>query len=255
MGEKQQQATPAPAADAPAPAPAAAAPERTLVTVKDPLAGIAGSEELFLDGKTHIGVTVTLKASSKESQLSIPDVTQVASGRSPIFITKPVKIEGKNLKAFLEAKKMSPGDKITKLIGDSYIQLGAFYYKADQKKKASEENKELKAKYTSAENAVTDAKTALEGNSADTTKQSALKEKEGLLASAKAACEADNLIQTGVMLMNLDINFGAGLIGNLTGDESLGKLFDVTGASLNILKCDKNQLPALKEYVKQLNAD
>ena len=54
--------------------------------------------------------------------------------------------------------------------------------------------------------------------------------------------------------MSFEIAFDKGIISSLTGDDSFSELFDVTGASLRVLRCDKDTLPDLQAYVKTLTA-
>ncbi len=56
------------------------------------------------------------------------------------------------------------------------------------------------------------------------------------------------------LLMMFSINFkDAGLIETLTGDKALGKLFDITGASVRIFRCPEPSFAVLEEYVRSLS--
>jgi hypothetical protein len=45
-----------------------------------------------------------------------------------------------------------------------------------------------------------------------------------------------------------------GLIKSLTGDDALGKLFDIQGASVRIMRCPPNSYSVLQDYVAELTA-
>ncbi len=147
------------------------------------LSGISG----LLDGGTHVGVAVTLSSGSGVSTLMIPDVTGISKGQ-PVFITRPIVLQGKNLKDFFTAKGITLDKKVTDLIADTEISCQAFYY------------------------------------------------------------------STSIMLMVFQIKFDQGLIASLTGDASLGALFDVKGASLRLLKCPEASLNVLQKYAAGLSA-
>jgi hypothetical protein len=87
---------------------------------------LSGAEKL-LDGETHTGVAVLVTSDGKPSTLMIPDVTKVVDG-APVYITKPIRINGKNLKAFLAKKNVKLPDEVTRLIEDTTISCEAFYY-------------------------------------------------------------------------------------------------------------------------------
>ena len=53
--------------------------------------------------------------------------------------------------------------------------------------------------------------------------------------------------------MMFELNFEKGLIGTLAGDDSLGKLFDINGAKLRVLRCNASSRPVLEEYARQLS--
>jgi hypothetical protein len=64
----------------------------------------------------------------------------------------------------------------------------------------------------------------------------------------------EEIERPGAMLMSFAIKNQAGIIGSLTADEDLGKLFDVVGVSLRVVKCPEARLPELQAYVKELLA-
>jgi hypothetical protein len=87
---------------------------------------LSGAEKL-LDGQTHTGVAVLVTSDGKPSTLMVPDITKVTDG-APVYITKPIRINGQNLKAFLAKKNVNLPEKVTKLIEDTMISCEAFYY-------------------------------------------------------------------------------------------------------------------------------
>lgn len=126
------------------PTPKATAPESVVLSGAD----------LFIDDRTHIGIAVAVTSGTGRSVLMIPDVTGVKDGQ-PIYITKPIGINGKSLKAFLcdpqpakpavaatgdkpavPAVEAKPAryvlpDKVKSLIADITISCEAFYYSKD----------------------------------------------------------------------------------------------------------------------------
>jgi|SRR5215469_5651034 len=104
-----------------------------------PPAVLSGAEKL-LDGTTHVGVAVQVTSDGKPSTLMITDITQIGKGY-PIYITKPVRIKGANLKTFLANKGAVMPEKLQKLIEDTSISCEAFYFAgstgADNKTTAS----------------------------------------------------------------------------------------------------------------------
>lgn len=87
---------------------------------------LSGAEKL-VGGETHTGIAVLVSSDGEPSTLMIPDVSKINDGE-PVYITKPIKIDGKNLKAFLTTKKVTLPEKVTKLIEDTKISCEAFYY-------------------------------------------------------------------------------------------------------------------------------
>ncbi len=147
---------------------------------------ILSGAEKQTDGQTHFGVAVMVSSDGKPSTLMIPDVAGVATGE-PVFITKPIRIDGKNLKAFLKNKGVELPDAINNLVEDTQISCEAFYY-----------------------------------------------------------------TKNGPLLMMFALKFEEGLIASLTGDEDLGKLFDVKGAALRVIRCEEKNFGILKQYAAGL---
>ncbi|MDL1973960.1 MAG: hypothetical protein LWX55_04095 [Deltaproteobacteria bacterium] len=86
---------------------------------------LAGAEKQT-DGKTHVGVAVKVASDGKPSILMIPDVAGKTGG--PVFTTKPILINGANLKTFLQKKGVDLPKEISNLIEDTKISCDAFYY-------------------------------------------------------------------------------------------------------------------------------
>ena len=93
---------------------------------------LSGINDQFLDGKVHAGVAVNVSSSGGLSTLMIPDVTGVANGNSPVYITKPIMTAGTKLTAFLDAKKIGLPQKAKDLLSDTSIALNAFYFNNDR---------------------------------------------------------------------------------------------------------------------------
>jgi hypothetical protein len=68
----------------------------------------------------------------------------------------------------------------------------------------------------------------------------------------KKASPPPKEIDESTILMMFELNFEQGLIGTLAEDESLGKLFDITGAKLRVLRCTASSRPVLEAYARQL---
>lgn len=148
---------------------------------------LSGAEKL-LDGQTHTGVAVLVTSDGQPSTLMIPDVTGISKGQ-PVYITKPIRINGKNLKAFLANKKVDLPKPVSDLIEDTSISCEAFYWTKD-----------------------------------------------------------------GPLLMMFALKFDEGLIGTLTGDADLGKLFDIQGAAVRVIRCPPSSFDVLKKYAAGLAA-
>ena len=115
--------------------PTNAAPPAT--RTPQPPAVIAGAETLFGD-QIRIGAELRIKSSGGPSALRVADVTGVPKGE-PIYITKPIRLEGKKLRNFLVKKKVltlkeenkpngEVNEKYGNLIADATISCEAFYF-------------------------------------------------------------------------------------------------------------------------------
>lgn len=87
---------------------------------------LSGAEQL-LDGENHCGIAILVASDGVPSTLMIPDVGGVKDGK-PVFITKPIRINGENLKAFLQNKGVSLPDPLPSLIENTQISCEAFYW-------------------------------------------------------------------------------------------------------------------------------
>ena len=146
---------------------------------------LSGAEKL-LDGQTHTGIAILVSSDGKPSTLMIPDVTQIDKG-APVYITKPIRIKGENLWAFLKEKGVTLIPAI-----------------------------------------------------------------ENLIEKTEISCEAFSYTKEGPLLMMFALKTDEGLIKTLTGDEHLGKLFDIHGASVRVLLCPEKSFPVLMKYVAEL---
>ena len=90
---------------------------------------LSGADNLA-DGQTHTGVAVLVTSDGKPSTLMIPDVSGISKGQ-PVYITKPIRINGKNLKTFLANKKVDLPKPVSDLIEDTQISCEAFYWTQD----------------------------------------------------------------------------------------------------------------------------
>lgn len=100
------------------------------ITPKPESAPVLSGTDGLLDGNSHVGVAVNLSSGTGLSTLMIPDVGGVTGGQ-PVFITRPIALEGANLKAFLAAKGVTLPKAATDLIADTTISCDAFYYSKD----------------------------------------------------------------------------------------------------------------------------
>jgi hypothetical protein len=182
--DRQDKADGAPAAPPPLPAPG------------PPDSAVLSGAEKFADGNVHVGAAIMVTSDGNPSTLMIPDVSKISAG-APVYITKPIRIDGKNLKEFLTAKK---------------IALPA----------------------------------SIGGDGTD--------KNPGLIANLKISCEAFYFTSDGPLLMMFALTVQDGLIRSLTGDEALGKLFDVQGASVRIMRCPASSYSVLQDYVAELTA-
>lgn len=161
---------------------------------------LAGAETLFGD-QVRIGAELRIKSSGGPSALRIADVTGVPNGQ-PVYITKPIKLEGKKLRKFLVRKQV--------------LTL----------KDAQQPDGDVKESY---------------GN---------------LIADATVSIDAFYFtVGTSPLLMMFDLELKDGLITSLTNDADLGELFDITGASVRLLRCKEQDFPILQKYAAQLAED
>lgn len=193
---------------------AANTPTTTPAVTRQLPAVLAGADTL-MNGKLRIGVEVRVKSGSGSSALRIADVTRISKGE-PVYIAKPIRLEGYNLRKFLIGK-------------------GILHEKADTEK--DDKGQEIK------------------GPDGKPKKQ--LEEAYGrLIDDATISCQAfyftagDN-----PLLMMFDLQLKNGLIESLTGDKDLGDLFDITGASVRLLRCKEEDFPKLQAYAAQLAED
>ena len=187
------------------PTPKATAPESVVLSGAD----------LFIDDRTHIGIAVALTSGTGRSVLMIPDVTGVKDGQ-PIYITRPIGINGKSLKAFL----CDPQPAKDAVIG-----------------KGTKEKPEFPA---------VEAKPA----------RYVLPDKvKSLIADITISCEAFYYSKD-VMLMMFELKFEKGLISSLTETDGIDELFELKGVQVRVLKCpDKKSFKLLEDYVARLSAE
>jgi hypothetical protein len=78
-----------------------------------------------------------------------------------------------------------------------------------------------------------------------------------LIGATTISCQAFYVRTNGPLLMMFEVSFDKqdkkGLIHALTGDEDLGSLFEVKGASLRLMRCSKEGLEELKKYAAELS--
>ena len=170
--------------------------QQQLPARRPPDSAVLSGAQKFADGTLHVGAAIMVTSDGNPSTLMIPDVLNIPKG-APVYITKAIRIDGKNLKDFLTAKKITLPEAIG---GDG-----------------------------------TDAK-------------------PGLIANLQISCEAFYFTTDGPLLMQFALIVQDGLIKSLTGDEALGKLFDIQGASVRILRCPATSYQVLQDYVTELTA-
>ena len=73
-----------------------------------------------------------------------------------------------------------------------------------------------------------------------------------LIEDTTISCEAFYYSKDVILLM-FALKFDAGLIKSLTGDEAIGKLFDVKGATLRMINCPKASFSVLQKYAAGLS--
>lgn len=194
--------------------PAKPQPASLPVATPTVIAGLNENNTNLLDGNYHFGVAVDVTASGIKSTLMVPDAKGVGNGDSPVFITKPIRIKGANLNNFLAKKGISPPKEAANLLKDTSINLNAFYFCNDHYD-LDDKGKRIKD-------------------------EGGVKDKDP--------------VKKGATLVSFEIAFDKGIISALTDDDAFQELFDITGASLRVLRCDKDSLPELQAYVKELTA-
>ena len=130
----------------------------------------------------------------------------------PIYITRAISLKGENLAAFLSGKGVTLTAELGRLLKNTSISCDAFYL-APKKRAASDEEKK------------DDKITKVDGG---------------------------KNIDESVILMMFAVEVDKGLIGTLSHDESLGKLFDINGVKLRVLRCPASSRPVLEAYARQL---
>ena len=114
---------------------------------------LSGTEEMLGD-TTHVSVAVVVASGGKESTLMISDVAAIASGGAPVYITKPISLEGRKLVTFLNNKgvKDLPSE-VVAFLKATTITCNAFYVTAnktvDDTKATPEEKKAAEAQVSS----------------------------------------------------------------------------------------------------------
>ena len=234
---------------------------------------LAGAEKLLGD-RTHFGVSVLVTSDGWPSTLMIPDVGGIASG-SPVYITKPIRIEGKNLKAFFIAKKIdlpAPLGGTPKGTGKDYLINNAAGYKKGDTQVAVDtgqgtivKDDKISFAYVPGTYTVVSAVEAagkissitfgpgLEDDVADNAAVT-VQPQGGLIEDTTISCEAFYFTTNGPLLMMFALRFNRGMIESLTNDPALGALFDVKGASVRILRCKPEAFDTLKDYVAALTS-
>jgi hypothetical protein len=116
-------------------------PEETKLPVKkEPLPLILSGADHLVGPNPHTGIVIKLSTDSVPSKLMIPDVTGLTEGKTPIYITKALKLKGTNLKKYLVKKGVITShldannqetETIARLLDDSSVSCDAFYYKKD----------------------------------------------------------------------------------------------------------------------------
>lgn len=179
---------------------------------------LASEPPVIFNGAVHVGVAIGLSTAGKPSALVVPDVTRVGDGTepAPVYLAKPLELELDNILAYLDTKSRG----IKKTITESNPKLAAFLKNTS----VSIDSFYYRGKKTIVKNSKTE--------------------------------NVDN----GVLLMQFGVDFTSdtgkgGLIGSLTGDDSLSALFEITGLSLRVLRCDKDNVELLQNYVDGLFAE
>jgi hypothetical protein len=68
----------------------------------DPLAHTSN----LIDNDVHVGITVRISSGAGDAAFVIPDAMNVHTGRSPVYLTRPVMLQGAKLAAYLEKKTL-----------------------------------------------------------------------------------------------------------------------------------------------------
>lgn len=74
-----------------------------------------------------------------------------------------------------------------------------------------------------------------------------------LIEDTTISCDAF-YYSTDTTLIMFNLKFDKGAIGSLLGTD-IGELFDITGASLRVLKCSEKNYPVLQKYVADLTSE
>ena len=181
---------------------------------------LSGADDLF-DGSTHVGVAIEVAASGEIAYVMIPDATRIKEGK-PIFITAPVQIKGENLSNFLKAKGVNIDDSaLGRLLKASRIGCEAFYFATEKEKLDTEE------KVTAYNEANPPSK-------------------------GEQPKKINDEVERGPLLMMFEVAVDNGLIGTLSGDDDLGKLFDINSVMLRVLRCPASKRSVLEDYVRTL---
>lgn len=186
------------------------------------------------DGDMHVGFAITVRASGKPSIIMIPDATKLSQGE-PVYITGRIGIKGTNLKDFFDNRGTTLPKAIADLLADTEIACEALYVSSNKRTFEASDTAGL---------------TALQKElNLNDTAFNAWKTKH------TAASGADNgkvVFNAGPILIMFTVKFNNGLITSLTGDESLGKLFDITEGSIRVIRCPANARGILEDYVRML---
>lgn len=184
---------------------------------------LAGTDDLF-DGVTHVGVAIEVSASGKVSHVMIPDATKINQGK-PIYITAPVQLKGEFLKDYLEGKDVKMPPSLASLLGKLSIGCEAFYFSTEKEKLDTPE------KVTAY-------------NTANPSTGTPPKPTPKVL---------NNEIERGPLLMMFEVKVDGGLIGTLSGDEDLGKLFEINSVMIRVIRCPASKRSVLEKYVRDLS--
>jgi hypothetical protein len=107
------------------------APETPQQSVAFPGGNVISGVDAMTDGKTHVGIAIAVTSGGQTSVLMIPDVAAVKAGDSPVYITKPIKLELVKLNTFLGKKGIILPDEVQNLLKDTSVSCDAFYFTAN----------------------------------------------------------------------------------------------------------------------------